>query len=397
MRRATLGILFLAVTLAPAGPGGTSGVWAQEALYATVTGRVTDGQGRPVAGARVVAWCDGGGSRRATTRADGVYRFQALWPLAHYTLTVDATGYRPVTYDGLRLERGRRRVMDFRLKRPGEREVVALVSRDPYPYQDLIRGFRRGVDLPVRVIDLDDDPDPAETVRRCGAERPNLVLGAGLRAGRLIRREIRDVPSILTLISDPRRYDLETSTTCFVANNPAPDALVRRVTALLPAARVVGLVYDSELSTLLARDVREAAARAGLRVELRPCYSPGRLQEALDTLRGRIDALLVLYDPVTSTPEALDLITGWALRQRVPLAAPGSEWVRRGALLSYGGTLEGVGAEAARVAAAIVFQGREPADFRLRAPEQEISAVNRVTALALGVTIPDDVGTYLPF
>ncbi len=397
MRTLTLKILVLAIALVPAGSSVTQGPWAQEALYAAVAGTVADVQGRPVAGARVTVWGDGGGSHRATTRSGGVYRFQALWPLAHYTITAEAPGYRPVTYDGLRLERGRRRVVDFRLKRPGEREVVALVSRDPYPHQALIRGFTRGLELPVRVIDLDGDPDPGETVRRVGAERPNLILGAGLRAARLIRREIRDVPSILTMISDPRRYDLETPTTCFVANNPDPELLVRRLRVLLPRARVVGLVYDSELSALLARDVREAAVRAGVRVELRPCYDPARLQESLDTLRGRIDALLVLYDPLTSAPEALDLITGWSLRQRVPLAAPGPEWVRRGALFSYGGTLEGIGEEAARIAAGIVFEGREPGEFRLRTPEQHVLAVNRGTALALGVEIPADLGAYLSY
>src|SRR3989442_3833934 len=42
----------------------------------------------------------------------------------------------------------------------------------------------------------------------------SLILGTGLRAARLIRREVGDIPSLLTLVTDPRRYDLQTATTC---------------------------------------------------------------------------------------------------------------------------------------------------------------------------------------
>jgi len=386
-RRSLAARVLLLVAIAVACRGAEA--WGSES--AVLNGVVADSEGRPLAGARVSISGNGVGNASTLTRDDGSYRFPALRPFTSYRLTAARRGLRTVEYDGMRLEAGRARVINFRLKRPGEREVVILVSRDPFPYEDLVRGFSRTLRVPTRVIDLDAEADPSESVRRAAAEKPNLILGAGLRAARLIRSEVRDVPSILTLVNDPRLYDLRATNLCFLATNPAPEDLLRQVTALLPGASRVGLVYDATVSQLLARDLREAAGGRGLRVELAPCYEPRGIEGALDRIRGRIDALLVPFDRLTATPRAIDVITGWALRNRIPTAAPQPDWVRHGALFSYGAPLERIGEEASGMASQILAQTRQPADFDLRVPGNLLLSVNRTTAAALGVTLPSDL------
>ncbi len=163
-------------------------------VSATLTGIVVDGRGRPVAGAHVTLVGDGARTTHVLTGPDGVYRFPALQPGLTYSVTVGHAGYRSVEYEGMRLETGTTRTLDVRLKVPGEREIVALLSRDPFPYRNLLDAVLRHLDIPARVYDLDQDPEPEETVRRVRAGRPDLILGAGLRAARLIRREIREIP-----------------------------------------------------------------------------------------------------------------------------------------------------------------------------------------------------------
>jgi putative ABC transport system substrate-binding protein len=353
-----------------------------------VAGTVTDARGVAVEGAVVTLTSVRGGSSRLRTDAFGAFRFpsQAAW--STYALSVDAPGFRTVAYEGFRLEAGRARRFEIRLKRPGDREVLVLLSRDPYPFDDLLRGLLRGLDVPVHVVDLDREENPEEAVRRLRDERPNLVLGAGLLAARLVRREVHDIPAILTLISDPRRYDLEAVNVSFVATNPPPEDLIRRIRDFVPGARRLGLVYDAQASTLVARDIGRAARRAGLTILSRPCYTPRSLESTLNGLAGRIDVLAVPFDPVTVGPEALDMVTGWALRHRVPLAAPGPEWVRRGALFSYGATPETIGRDLSYLAREMLFQGRQPSDLRFRPPTAPFLALNETTAIALGITVP---------
>jgi putative ABC transport system substrate-binding protein len=358
------------------------------AAFSGVEGTVSDARGRPVTGAAINLKSVRGGMAQIRSGPDGGFRFPAQRPGMFYVLAVDAPGYRSVQYDGFRLESGRTRRIDVRLKRPGDRDVVVLLSRDPFPFEDLLRGLLTTLDAPVRTYDLDADPHPEEVVRRVRDEHPNLILGAGYKTARLVRREIRDIPAILTLLGDPRRRDLEAVNLSYINTNPPPEELVRRMRAFVPGARTLGLVYDAHDSTLVARDIGRAARSAGLGIVMRPVYSVSGLEPALDSLAGRIDVLAVPFDPVTVQPQSIDIVTGWALRRRIPLAAPGPEWVRRGALFSYGATAETIGQELSYLASQILFAGRQPSDAPFRAPAAPFLALNETTALALGVTVP---------
>jgi len=354
-----------------------------------MAGSVCDTRGLAIEGARVTLRPARGGPKTTSTDARGAFRFTGQRAGGIYSVIVEEPGFRSVQYDGYRLESNRTRLLDVRLKRPGEREVAVFLSRDPFPFEDLARRILEDLDVPSRVFDLDADPEPDETVRRVRSERPNLILGAGLKASRLVRSEIRDIPAILTLVSDPRRYDLEAANLCFVATNPEPEELIRRVKAFVPNAKRLGLVYDARASELVSRDIRGAARRAGIKVLESPCYAPARLEQALDALDGRIDILAVPFDPLTFETTALDLVTRWALRHHVPLAAPGPDWVRRGALFSYGATPATIGHDVSLMASQILFDGRQPADFPLRAPTAPFLAFNQNTALAFGLVLPD--------
>jgi ABC-type uncharacterized transport system substrate-binding protein len=357
----------------------------------TLSGTVTNMQARPVAGARVKLSGKGVRTAHQTTEADGGYRFPALRSSTPYVLTIEHENYRALEYDGLQLESGRPQVFDVKLRRPGEREVVFLASRDPFPWDDLVAGLREQLDLPLRIVDLDEVEEPDATVRLVRAERPNLMITAGLQAGRLVRREVRDIPAIFTLIGDPRRHDLESTNICFVTNQPSAEELAQRLADILPEARRIGLVYDAHASAFVARDMRRALRGHRMDVEMRPCYRAEEIDEALDALTDRVDALAIPYDPLMMSPGISDRIIAWALRHRVPLAAPAADWVKRGALFSHGATPATISFDVAWVASQILFHGRQPVDFGLRDPASRVTAVNNETAFALGIEIPADL------
>jgi len=382
------GIIFLALLLVATWPDHVA-LWADSP--ATVTGTVVDPDGKPLPEARVVLSGEGVSPAGALSNAVGRFRFPAVNSHHVYSITADHTGFRSVTYDAMVLEAGRTRVVRFRLAHPGDRDIVALVTRDPFPYDEFLHGFASRFGAQVRVVDLDRERDPTEAVRRTRAEHPDLILGTGLRAARLIRREVGDIPSLLTLIADPRRYDLQTTTTCFLMGQPDADRLLDRLIAVLPGIRRIGMVYQADVSSLLARDLRQAAERRGLRLEFRLCHTPRELQPALNSLRGIIQALVVPDDDLTSTPRARDRITAWALKNRVPLAAPSPDWVDHGALFSYGASYERQGEEASRLAELILRGVLQPSDFRVLRSSEVQMAVNQQTAMTLGLSIPADL------
>lgn len=376
-------LVTLFLMLALAGPGPAPGD-----DLSRLEGTVADSYGRPLAGASVSL--SGAGMQPATvaTAADGSFRFWAVKAVSGYRIAAAKDGYRTVEYQGLRLESGRKRTVRFRLKRPDERDAVVLVSRDPFPYAEMVSGFLDGLPVPARVIDLDAEPDPGETVRQVAAEKPSVILAAGLRAGRLVRREVRDIPSILTRIDDPRRYDMKSTNICFLANNADPEDVIGRLVALLPGARRLGLLYDADASELLARDLTSAAGERGLDVQLQPCYAPAHIREALADFVDRIDVLLIPYGPLAVAPGVMDETTEWGLRHRVAVMAPEAEWVAHGALLSYGVPAGHLGVQAREMAVQFFSGARHPEDFGLVLPRGPVLEINRATAAAIGASLP---------
>src|SRR5436309_11369857 len=100
---------------------------------AVISGLVADFAGNPLAGASVTLSGDGIGINRVSTDARGRYRFPGVEPRHVCSVAADHAGFRSVIYEGMLTEAGRTRLVNFRLKRPGQLDVTALVTRDPFP------------------------------------------------------------------------------------------------------------------------------------------------------------------------------------------------------------------------------------------------------------------------
>jgi len=90
-----------------------------------IDGTVTDGDGNPIGGARVVATA--GVSRSGTTRADGTYHIGAV-PADTYNMTVTAFAYMPSSASGVVVIEGQTTIQDFTLSLGPAHMVSGTVS-----------------------------------------------------------------------------------------------------------------------------------------------------------------------------------------------------------------------------------------------------------------------------
>ena len=128
---------------------------------------------------------------------------------------------------------------------------------------------------------------------------------------------------------------------------------------------------------------------ASLDVELlyMPVYNKEDLEKALvQAASMAADALLALPDPVTNPNR--ERLAGWALESRIPYASGWSIHADSGALMTYGPSVgwsyHRVGYYAARVLA-----GAKPADLPIEQPTVFELVLNRGTARAIGLKVPD--------
>lgn len=107
---AVLGTLVAALATAPVS------LQAQAVTTSSITGRVVDQNGRPVASVQIQVENQATGVQRATlTRGDGQYLVPGLRPGGPYTVTATSVGYAESVTEGIQLPLGQTRRVDVRL------------------------------------------------------------------------------------------------------------------------------------------------------------------------------------------------------------------------------------------------------------------------------------------
>jgi putative ABC transport system substrate-binding protein len=106
---------------------------------------------------------------------------------------------------------------------------------------------------------------------------------------------------------------------------------------------------------------------------------------ALDTLKGRADALYVSTSPLLTTNRIR--INALALGARLPTMHGFREWVGAAGLISYGPNFPDLFRRAANYVDKIL-RGVKPADIPVEQPTKFDLIINITTARALGLEIP---------
>jgi len=136
-------------------------------------------------------------------------------------------------------------------------------------------------------------------------------------------------------------------------------------------------------------EAQAAAATLGVSVLSLGYRSPGEIDKLLaDAVRQKAAALLVLPDPAV-TPRA-DVISDFALKNRLPSAYLWREQVVRGGLISYGPSRRGNYRRAATFVDKIL-KGANPGELPIEQAREFDLVINQKTAKALGLKVPQTV------
>lgn len=142
------------------------------------------------------------------------------------------------------------------------------------------------------------------------------------------------------------------------------------------------LMFEDELARTAARmDLQMVSRRISTQAELLP---------ALDRILEAGDALLILPDPVTSSPTTARAILLSSYRLRRPVFAYSKAFVDAGALAAVFSSPADIGRDTAQWLSSLDASKTIEALPPPRAPRQFGVAVNRQVGRALGLDLPDD-------
>jgi putative ABC transport system substrate-binding protein len=158
---------------------------------------------------------------------------------------------------------------------------------------------------------------------------------------------------------------------------------------VLPAAhhlKVVGNVGFPQTVREIA-EVQSSAGALGFEIGLVEVHRPEDLTPAaFDTLKGPVDALYVVSDPLVNSNRVR--INKLALTARLPTMHTFREQVEAGGLMSYGASFSDNFRRAAEFVDKIL-RGAKPADIPVEQPTKFELVVNLTTAKALGLKVPE--------
>ncbi len=338
-----------------------------------VSGRVTDERGVPMAGAIVTLSSPGmPGVLEAMADEEGRYWFRAVPGNHPLTLRAEAAGKVPVEYIGHTARRNGAVAVDFRLRSPGNHEILALVD-DGVPYHQVaLEGALSTMPGTVSTLTVSGrGPATVAALIRRLEGKPSAVLAVGETAARLARRHIRDVPVVFCMVPAPVDADLTTRNLCGVPLNGGFDEQLAHLRHADPRVRRVGTIYQPDRMERPARHLRDAAEAAGLKLVSAHVHSgeAGALGRAIDELRGQeIDAFLLLLEPRLMSAAGFDQIVRFTRDEGVLLAVPDPSLVVPGRSFSFTPGFWDLGAYAGALVRSIVEGRAQPADIGLVYP-----------------------------
>ena len=184
---------------------------------------------------------------------------------------------------------------------PGE--VQVLLSSDTEIYAAGLNGIQSSLSNPLRIHYLDAlAPDDAglETYFREleGAGRTLLVIAVGTRAARAALKYLTKVPLVFSMVSAPRTLGAAVNRSCGVSMDVPVERFFETLKEVAPAARRVAAFFSTTQGEHLAGEGEYSDLRSGLFFEKVRVSEREGLGSALQKVKGRIDALYLVADPL---------------------------------------------------------------------------------------------------
>lgn len=223
----------------------------------------------------------------------------------------------------------------------------------------------------------------------------DLILAIATPAAQAVAGATSDIPILVTAVTDPADAGLVESNDAPGGNVSGTSDLtpvkeqIELLTKILPDAKKVGILYCSaESNSVLQSDMAEAAcADAGLESEVFTVSSSNEIQQVVESMVGKVDAI---YCPTDNTIAAgMATVAMVANENGLPTICGEEGMVNAGGLATYGIDYYQLGYMAGEQAVDILINGADISTMPIGylSADQCALTTNQDTADALGIDL----------
>jgi len=259
-------------------------------------------------------------------------------------------------------------------------------------------GYEDGKNIKIDYQNAQGEQANCQTIaQKLVNDQDDLILAIATPAAQAVANLTQTIPVLVTAVTDP-------ATAKLVVSNEAPGTNVTGTSDLTPVAaqmdllkklvpnvKTVGFLYcSSEQNSKFQIDMaKKACDKLGIKYLDATVSNSNEIQQVTQSLVGKVEAV---YSPTDNMIAAgVPTVVGVLNPAKIPLICGEEGMVKAGGLATYGINYYELGKQTAKMAVAILRDGKKPAEMPIQYLETCDFAVNTETAAALGMTIPADL------
>lgn len=271
---------------------------------------------------------------------------------------------------------------------------------EPFVLQLKALGYETGKNLVIESLYADWKPArypemAQEIVRR----KPDLIFAPTRGAAEAAKKATRTIPIVFALAPDPVGEGLITSLSRPGGNVTGSSNIQTGLTAkrlqlfleVKPGLGQIAAIYDpaDKVASDQADELQKAANELKIQVRALQANNLDEYQLAFEVV-GKLRIQAVFITGSVASFNHRKAIASLAIKHRLPTMNTAREYVQAGGLISYGPELAALYRQAATYVDRIL-RGAKPADLPVEQPNVFEMLVNRKTARALDLRIPQSV------
>jgi putative ABC transport system substrate-binding protein len=278
------------------------------------------------------------------------------------------------------------------LTEAGAQGIVILKSHDLEPFNQAMAGFVAACPMHITEYDLrGTKKEESSIMQRLTAAKPRLIVAIGPLAAQVTRENLRDVPMIFVMVSNPPKHGLQGANLAGVSLDIPVQTQLARYKALVPTLKTLGVIYDPTKTGAMVTEARGTVNTLGFQLLSAPVSTPKEVPAALRSLLGKIDALWMVPDDTVVTPDSFKFLLLTALENNLPFVTVSDIFVEAGALASLSPDYTDVGRQGCQLATDLESGRLRPADAMVVPPAKVNLAINLKTASKIGLQLPPEV------
>jgi len=258
-------------------------------------------------------------------------------------------------------------------------------------------GYKDGDNIVIDYQNAQGDQTNLKTIcQKFVNNKYDLIVAIATPSAQAAVGETKDIPIVFSACTDPvgsglvSNMDKPGKNVTGTSDAVSAEKIMELAKRITPNIKTVGALYTSSEtnSVSVVNNLKEYAKKNGLTVVEATITNSSEVQQAVSSLVGKVDAI---FSPIDNTvASAMPVVAQVATKAKIPVYVGADSMVKDGGLATYGINYPVLGQETAKMAVEIL-KGKKAGDIPAKAMTDMDIYVNKDTAKAIGITIPDDV------